>query len=1026
MLFLSTDYEKTRSSASKKKTTSNASQAPKSTIDWDKARKSASEKRTTSNAVSVPKSEIDWDKVHNSVSQKYPKQINSNGDYDFGSNTRGRQPLIVSMAVEEDYKKTSPINPYANRKYGDSDSQYVADEFAKTHFPDSYKKAYDSDGKVSQKSNTKYRTDPAAVYDESDLPFIEYQIKLAEDMEAKNTGESAYEDTSSQYWKDIKANVEKNGTSGYKDPNEYNHSRYRKLDENRIPYEYATTGEIADYYIWENPDVKFKDPVTGAEYNKNQFKQTEEYTVKERRRVGAIKQDFYELDDGVVSDLTLIAKGAEAEEATRGVSGWFLRYGGMNGGVGSTYDAMRHRVSEGKAAKRRLLDAGYTEEQINLWSEMTRHKLDQEFKEEAYADLEAFTEKHPIIGSATSVAYNALMNPVKTILMVDKLLYNDSYTGGAFDTITQAGDMIRQARAEDISQKTGSDVWGELYMAVMSGADTYAASLIMPNAQLAKAFIGLSSGTSFMQSLLEKGVDVKTAFAGGVVAGVLEGLFSSYSIGELNFMKENAAANVREFCANWIKSFVSEATEEAATEAANIITDYILSSGFSDYELLVSQFMSQGYSVSEAKAMAVQELAIRVLKAGIYGGVVGAGFGVVGQAHGYIRNSGNIKATGKQIAESGKTEIALDIAQTAPEGTRPFQLAQYAKEKQSKGKKLSNWDVGVVATEAMKYASENSPQLEGAFASAKTVDDVNRIYDAELDKLKNNPATTKKETKALKSQYKVALESLTKYNSSGARMMVEGKPASVENLVKTKMPTIGRTDDGRVISVSSAESVNDGVITVKTSEGTTQTLDTQALTGKAKELWSYAADNFNDADAINAFVEGYDGGSIDTYSRLFKSTYQMASTGMTESEIKKENLFNVNQLSQKAFSQAVSTGTKLANNKVGVLDVSTGLKTNSQKLTVNMMDNFAKRHGLSIVVVDTLGGTEGKYKPSANQIVVALDASGGALNRVFGHETYHYLKQKNAMQAKQIEDFVFDTMTKLKGKEWVDNFIDKT
>ena len=45
--------------------------------------------------------------------------------------------------------------------------------------------------------------------------------------------------------------------------------------------------------------------------------------------------------------------------------------------------------------------------------------------------------------------------------------------------------------------------------------------------------------------------------------------------------------------------------------------------------------------------------------------------------------------------------------------------------------------------------------------------------------------------------------------------------------------------------------------------------------------------------------------------------------------------------------------------------------------------------------------------------------SRGAISRTLGHETYHYVETESPHQAKEISDFVIDTLTKLKGDEWV-------
>ncbi len=47
--------------------------------------------------------------------------------------------------------------------------------------------------------------------------------------------------------------------------------------------------------------------------------------------------------------------------------------------------------------------------------------------------------------------------------------------------------------------------------------------------------------------------------------------------------------------------------------------------------------------------------------------------------------------------------------------------------------------------------------------------------------------------------------------------------------------------------------------------------------------------------------------------------------------------------------------------------------------------------------------------------------SNGAISRTLGHETYHYVESENTVQAKEISDFVIDTLTRHKGERWVND-----
>ncbi len=746
--------------------------------------------------------------------------------------------------------------------------------------------------------------------------------------------------------------------------------------------------------------------------------QVYEQTINSMASVNQAHYEYNELDEETMADVQIMADGLIAEDNMTGFSGLFNR------GT-STGDAFNHQITEAKYARGRLLDKGYSPEQVDTWANLRKQDINQEFNENMYEEIESM---NPVAASLMSVPYNIISTPVNAILQAEGAITRDYDPYSPTNSVLQAGDIMQANVAEDITENYG-EFWGDVYNAGMSMANSYALSFVPGGA----AMMAVDAGTGAYLDALDKGVDEKHAFVDGLIVGTINYLAERYSIGSMKKMRSVPLKGWRSLAGNLAKSFSVNYQEEGVTEAATILYDIFSHGDESDFMRSYNQYIDNGEDSNKAFLNAFVDMGKQVGEAGFWGGVSGVGFGLSDSGISYIRNYNPTKSAGTQAMDSGSVDAILDSAKLAPKGTGPYQALDYVTKKQNKGKTLTEHDIGHVAVVMQDYIRENTPELNGVFESAKTLEDIEALYNTERYRIQNSPLTpqeTKSAIKALDADYKVAKTSLENFNTSGARAMLDGslrnKTYSEADIVKTRKPTIGKTAAGEFVSVSSVDSIKDGAIFVKTSEGTTQELDTQALTGKAKDLWSYAAENFDNVDAVQAFVDGYDGGSIDTYSRLFKSTYRLAATGMTANDIVKENVFDVNALGQKAFNQAVETGTKLANNKVGVLDVSTVIKTNAQKLTVNMMDNFGKRHGLNIVVVDSLNGKEGKYKPSANQIVVALDASGGALNRVFGHETYHYLKHKNPMQAEKISNFVFDTMTRLKGKEWVDDFIDKT
>ncbi len=108
---------------------------------------------------------------------------------------------------------------------------------------------------------------------------------------------------------------------------------------------------------------------------------------------------------------------------------------------------------------------------------------------------------------------------------------------------------------------------------------------------------------------------------------------------------------------------------------------------------------------------------------------------------------------------------------------------------------------------------------------------------------------------------------------------------------------------------------------------------------------------------------------------------------------------------------------------LGVKSVTTGEYKNA--LTqLSAIDLFAKKHGITIIAVDSLTDAEGnaingEYR-TGNNIVISLDADGGLYMPVVGHEIFHYAESINAEDAKALAELIIDTLKASKGAEWLE------
>ena len=387
------------------------------------------------------------------------------------------------------------------------------------------------------------------------------------------------------------------------------------------------------------------------EYNKNWFAEG-----GERRK--QIEAEYYYLDDETMAELDKIATGMNAEANLEGVTGFF------NKGT-SVEKATKQQIAAGEEARQRLRDKGYSYKQVQRWSRMRAEEQNQEFREQAQADLEAFAEEHPILASLESTAYKFATLPTDALLMAEGAYNGKINTSSQFDTVMQADEMLRSAVSENIAEDSEIGAW--LYNVGMSGVDSAVAS-VMPGGHL---FLAADAATSTMRDLTNRGLSAEEAFFGGLAAGVFEGLFEKVSIGNFKSLQKVSPLDIKDVVKNVLKSTGVNASEEAATELANILYDTVMHGNSSQFNQLVEK-----YNGDKAKAFA--ELALQVGEAGLSGAVMGGGFGVTGSAVGYASNYGDVKATGQQIKSQGLADTVLEQGKTAPEKSRPNQAYQNA------------------------------------------------------------------------------------------------------------------------------------------------------------------------------------------------------------------------------------------------------------------------------------------------------------------------------------------------------------
>ena len=279
-------------------------------------------------------------------------------------------------------------------------------------------------------------------------------------------------------------------------------------------------------------------------------------------------------------------------------------------------------------------------------------------------------EDSPFWGSVGSVALN-LGSSAEYLTDI----FNSMATGEVPDnTLARASSAIRSGVMGKYDLNWGEvDLFDFVYGTVMSGVDSWAAGKIgsfvgkaaglegEALASLAGSIggtqLGLSAAGQATNDALDRGMSSGQAIATGIAAGIFEGLFEKVSIGKFAALQEVASAHGKDIAMNIVKSVFTNASEEFATEVANIFYDAIFNGDFSQYETAVRQYMTIGHSEKEAKTMAAKDMGAQIAESAASGALMGLGFGALGSTGAAFNNALNANKAAAKTYNIGKATI---------------------------------------------------------------------------------------------------------------------------------------------------------------------------------------------------------------------------------------------------------------------------------------------------------------------------------------------------------------------------------
>lgn len=449
--------------------------------------------------------------------------------------------------------------------------------------------------------------------------------------------------------------------------------------------------------------------------------------------------------------------------------------------------------------------------------------LDDRAAEDLQRRTKAFADKHETLATAASIA----MSPVAGLYGAADLAtqgVKKAFTGQPIDfntpsqQISATPEMLSGTVAEKINRKYGSG-WSFLYQTGVSMANSLLASYAGGPA-LGAAILATGAGASAARDIAARGGSDEQALAGGLLAGVFEGLFEKYSLSKVKALRTTGRSSRRSVVADVAKSALTNAQEEAATELANAVTDYLLMGDLSKLSQKVEAYKTSGGMLAkEASKQAIVDTIGEIVLAGAGGALSGAAMTGIGAA---INAVGDAK-TGRQTSTS-----ILEQALQMDDRSESYRLAKELAAKQTPLTAVERGNLirfmqldaanGLSIDPAKYKAAQTAKTAQTAQTAAQTAQPTSKTADA-LQALKTGKPLTNSQAESILS----SPEALQQFRNAGIRLNLEGKTKAEQRAELKSLSGTPELQNIQAMSFSGAQAVQNGAFV----EPTTYTAKSQ-------------------------------------------------------------------------------------------------------------------------------------------------------------------------------------------------------
>ena len=371
-----------------------------------------------------------------------------------------------------------------------------------------------------------------------------------------------------------------------------------------------------------------------------------ESVVRNEQKLADLKSSLANAQNqGYLTDYSEQWRAIESRDDAEDVKAKLARMASMKNNIGADMGQNIASMNEYQRLRGELESKGINAEGVADWLRRNSNVMEAYYQQQR--DI-ARAEEHPIIESLKTVPQSLYGGTGALAGMTQSAMNSRTGEYRPIDTMGDAFDIARSRQtvrstvgekaAQAVYEATGNQNLANaakfLYGTAMSGLDS---AFIAALGGGATAAIGTTGGTAAingaasiilgsnaasetMMDVVNRGGSTDQAVAAGILSGAAETIFEKVSIDGLISKFKSGERGFRAFLKNATLQGASEASEEMATEIANVIADYYVNGGLSEIE----QMRQSGMSDVEI----ANEIAKRVGVAGAGGflmGFVGGG-----------------------------------------------------------------------------------------------------------------------------------------------------------------------------------------------------------------------------------------------------------------------------------------------------------------------------------------------------------------------------------------------------------------